>query len=132
MRAYKSFYCHLRILIGLAITAHGLLRIYDISEYSNFVLTSYYDMIPSENFLLIASIVFPFLEFFTGWLITLKIGIKRALEMGFFISLVMVFFILLGGTYERLLYHAAVLTGLSIIYLFVLQLPPHKRATKWS
>lgn len=128
MHAYKIIYCPVRVLVGLIIAVHGLLRIADISSYIDFVLNNYSGVIPFENLLVVGGALFPFLEFFTGMLIVFRIHLKRALWVALFISLVMSTFIVVGSMYERLIYHSFVLIGLGI----VMKIMNSSRTSHWA
>jgi len=106
----------LRFFTGAIIALHGLLRIIFIEKYTDFVYESFYEIIPFETLLLAGSAIFPFLEFFVGLLIVFDLGKKGALMGGFFISLIMTAFIIIGGEYLRLIYHAIVVMLLAYLY----------------
>ncbi|MEM7087881.1 MAG: hypothetical protein AAF489_16990 [Bacteroidota bacterium] len=107
----------LRFLTGGMIASHGLLRIVFIEEYTDFVYQNFYEIIPFETLLMAGSALFPFLEFFVGLLIFFNLGKKGSLMGGFFISLIMSVFIVMSGTYLRLIYHVVVVALLVYLYL---------------
>ncbi|MBX2827121.1 MAG: hypothetical protein KTR22_03120 [Flavobacteriaceae bacterium] len=117
MLEYRKFYYVLRLLVGGVISIHGLIRIVDIGNYIDFVLSNYEGVLPFETLLIIGGALFPFLEFFTGMLISFNIRLRKAIMIGFFISIVMGIFILVGNMYERLIYHTIVLIGLTLLLL---------------
>lgn len=115
MRKFRDFYFTLRIVTGSIILLHGLLRILFINRYIEFVLHNFSDVVETETILLVGAALFPFLEFFTGLMIITNVAIKRSLLVGFLISLIMVGFILVGGLYPRLIYHAFVFALLFLL-----------------
>lgn len=115
----------LRIVTGLLITLHGLLRIIFIDKYINFVHQHYYDIIPIESLLTIGSSLLPFIEFFVGLLVAFNVGYKRTLFAALLVSLFMSLFIIVGSLYPRLIYHGVICALLVSIYF--IQNNPRKR-----
>ncbi len=105
----------MRILVGALISLHGLLRIFFINDYINFVNENFLEFVNNESLLTVGAALLPFLEFFVGLLIIFRIRFKAALVMGLLISVIMSVFILMGSLYPRLIYH-------SIIILMVISL----------
>lgn len=116
MLEFRKFYFTVRWVVGAMIAIHGLIRIVGIGSYIDFILANYRGVLPFETVLVVGGALFPFLEFFTGLLIGFNIQTKKAIVVGFFISLVMGIFIVIGNMYERLLYHSIVLIGLTYLY----------------
>ncbi|MDC8004518.1 hypothetical protein POV27_10705 [Aureisphaera galaxeae] len=105
----------IRLVVGSIIAIHGLIRIVDIGGYTDFILSNFKGTLPFDTLLVIGGALFPFLEFFTGLLICFNITLKKSIMVGFFISVVMSIFILVGNMYERLIYHTIVLIGLTFL-----------------
>lgn len=121
MRKFKDLTYCLRMITGVTIMAHGLIRIVQINDYINFVLDSFSGSGFTETLLILGSALFPFLEFFTGLLFIYNLALRRAVATGFFISLIMSAFIIAGNMYPRLVYHS---------FVFVLLLLVHQRVIK--
>ncbi len=116
MLDFRKIYLSIRRVLGIIIAIHGVIRIADIGGYIDFILSNYKGILPFDTLLIIGGALFPFLEFFIGLLICFNIIMKKAIISGFFISIIMIIFILLGGMYERLIYHTIVLIGLTFLY----------------
>ena len=117
MKKFKNLTHALRMVAGSIIMLHGLLRIIFLSTYLEFVLTHFYDVIPSENALTIGASLLPFIEFFTGLLIVSNVNTKKAILAGLCISLLMSVLIVIENLYPRLIYHSIVVVMLGLIYL---------------
>ena len=117
MDIFKDLANTLRIITGSVIIIHGLSRIVLLSNYFSFVLEQFYDIFPAENVLTIGAALLPFIEFFIGLLIITNVCIKKTVGAAFFISMVMVFFIMLKDLYPRLIYHCFVVGLLLIVYI---------------
>jgi len=115
MRKFRDVHFTLRIVTGSIILLHGLLRIIFINKHIDFVFQNFSDLVATETILLVGAALFPFIEFFTGLLIITNVAIKRSLVAGFFISIIMVGFILIAGLYPRLIYHSVVFALLFLL-----------------
>ena len=120
MKYVGVVYRYVRIVTGIIITLHGLLRIIFINTYVDFVQANFSDIIPSENILVIGATLFPFVEFFTGLLITMNLKIRQSLVMGALISIVMSYYIVVGHLYIRLIYHVVVCSAIALLYFMLL------------
>ncbi|WP_147437259.1 hypothetical protein [Ulvibacter antarcticus] len=114
MNTIKS---NLRSISGIIIGVHGLLRIVFYSSYIEFVLNNFSNFIFSETILVIGAALFPFIEFFTGFLLFFNVITKKAIISGILISVIMSAFIIVGHLYLRLIYHGIVLGLLIAVYL---------------
>ena len=94
---------------------HGLLRIIFINTYIDFVLNNFSEIVGTNTILLVIAALFPFVEFFIGLLIVTNVSLKKSLLSGVLITAIMVGFILVGGLYLRLIYHAFMLVLLFLI-----------------
>ena len=106
----------LRILTGVIIAAHALLKIVSLSDYISSVIEQFYDVILDETSLLIGAALLPFAEFFIGLLIICKVSIKKALGAALLISIIMSYFIVSKSLYPKLIYHCFVVALLLIVY----------------
>jgi len=116
MKRSKRIFGIIRIMAGVLILGHGMLRILFLSKYIDFIVTNFIALLPSEGFLTIAAALFPFLEFFAGLLLLYKVSFKRALLLSGLISVVMSLFIIWAQMYPRLIYHGVVLFILLLLY----------------
>ena len=114
-RKYRDVHFALRIATGSIMLLHGLLRIIFINTYIDFVINNFSEIVGTNTILLVIATLFPFIEFFIGLLIVTNVSLKKSLWSGFLITAIMVGFILVGGLYLRLIYHAFMLVLLFLI-----------------
>lgn len=106
----------LRIIIGIVVIIHGLMRVAFINDYVDFVLHHFDDLSISDDLLMISATFLPFLEFLIGAFILCKIGVKKSLILALLISLLMIVFIILGNLhYTRLIYHIVIVGGIMFL-----------------
>lgn len=117
MNKFRNITYTIRVVTGVIILLHGLLRIIYLDTYIEFVLTHFYDMLPTETGLTVGASLFPFIEFFTGLLIISNVNIKKSIRIAFCISLVMICFIIADQLYSRLIYHGVII-GLLVFLCF--------------
>ena len=102
----------LRFMAGLLIAGHGIYRIAILKQYSAYVAVHYDYLIPNGALSEALIIMFPFAEFFVGALIMSQIAIREALNLGIFINLVLISFLLMDSPSSHIIYH---LTTLGVI-----------------
>ena len=118
MKKFKNLTFTLRVLIGSIIMLHGLVRVFFVQEYIDFVVTHFISDINNKNLLIMGATFLPFLEFVSGAFVFFRVGIKKAVASAFCISFLMGFFILLGNlSYYRLLYHILIMLALVVIFI---------------
>ncbi|GEQ86860.1 hypothetical protein ULMS_23680 [Patiriisocius marinistellae] len=120
MNALNNKYFIIRKILGLVIVFHGLYRIVTILNYVDFVSQHLSGIITNQTVLVVRTTLLPFLEFLSGALLFMKVGVKRSAFFATIISIIMVVFIIIGDLgIIRLLYHFLVLVGLAyIIYAY--------------
>lgn len=92
-------------ITGGLIALHGLIRIFSIAAYIEFVQQNFHGAVLGDTMMTIGSALLPFLEFFIGLLVICRIHMRNSLLFGLLISLIMAAFIVVGHLYPRLIYH---------------------------
>ena len=111
----------LRVIIGTIVVMNGLIGVIFINDCVDFALDHFGNLFMNNNdFLMIIAVFLPFLQFLIGAFILCKICVKKSLTFALIISLMMIFFIVVGNLhYSRLIYHILI-AGAA---LFLLALP---------
>ncbi len=103
----------LRYIAGSYIAVHGLYRIFILNQYAEFVSETYDYLFPFESLFQALIVIFPFIEFFVGSLLFLKIATREAVRMSIWITLIILFFLVQQGFNSHIIYH---LITLAILY----------------
>lgn len=99
----------LRIAAGLLIAGHGIYRIVILKQYTDFVSTNFDFLLPEGALSEALIVMFPFAEFFVGALIISNIAIREALNLGVFLTIVMMAFLIVSSPSPHIIYHLSTL-----------------------
>ena len=99
----------LRLLAGLLIAGHGIYRIAILKQYTAYVSTEFDFLLPQGALSEALIVMFPFAEFFVGALIISNIAIREALNLGVFITLILMAFLMVSAPSPHLIYHLSTL-----------------------
>ena len=116
MQITKNTLGIVRILIGIIVASHGMLRILFLNIYIEFVVSHFYEVIPHEATLTICFSILPFLELFMGLLIIFKIELKRFVFLGLSLSLLVSILLIYKHLYLELLYYTPLVAWLTWLY----------------
>ncbi|MDC7998793.1 hypothetical protein [Gilvibacter sediminis] len=114
-----------RIVAGILIGGHGIYRILLLEKYTAFVSGQFDQLIPAGALSEALIMMFPFFEFFVGALIVSNLVIREALNLGIYITLVIMAFLLIGSPTFHIFYHVGTLA-------ILIWLKSAYRALQWT
>lgn len=115
MKQSTNLTIFLRYMAGFLIGGHGIYRILLLEQYTAYVSTQFDKVLPPGNLSEALIMMFPFAEFFVGALIVSNLAIREALNLGVYITLIIMAFLLIRTPDIHIFYHIGTLAIL--IYL---------------
>lgn len=105
----------LRYISGSFIAIHGLYRIVILKQYAEYVSTTFDYLIPFDALFQALVVIFPFVEFFIGTLLFLKIAAQEAVKLSIWVTGIILFFLFLQGFSSHIFYHLFTMAMLVVL-----------------